>query len=103
MSEALAKTLALPGMFDEHAEEVLRLAKGDQWANAMRIARMHAVVFDTDAGRALLEHWIKIFLCRAIVRPNEDSYAQGIREGQANVVRQLLVQLEIARRGTPGE
>jgi hypothetical protein len=100
--DPLARALALPGMFDAEAEEILRAAKGDRWYEAMRIAKMHAVVFDGDAGRVLLEHWIKVFLCRSIVRPNEDAFAQGIREGQANVIRQLLAQLEIARTG-PGE
>jgi hypothetical protein len=97
-----AKTASLPGFTPEEADEIRKRALGDQWHSAMRIARMHAVVFDTEAGQALMQHLIRTFLCRAIVRPGEDAFAQGIREGQANVIRQILAQIEFAR-GEPPE
>ena len=102
-SDTLVRTALLPGCFGgEEAERIRLLAVGDQWHAAMRIAKMHATVLDTEAGKLLLEHWIRTFLLRPVVRPGEDAFAQGIREGQANVIRQILGQLEFAR-GEPPE
>ena len=99
--DPLSRALALPGMFDEEAAQIIRLAKGDRWYEALRMAKMHAVVFESEVGKVLLDHWIKTFVCRPIVRPHEDAYAQGIREGQADVVRQILTNIEIAKHGPP--
>lgn len=98
----LADRLLEPGVFADRADE-LRRAQGEQWTQALRIARMHADVFATEPGMALLKYWVQVFVARSIVRPNDDAYAQGIREGQADVVRQILAQLEVARTGPRGE
>ena len=99
MKDRLALMLAEPGVFDPPETDP---ARAEQWFEAYRIAKMHADTFSTDTGKELLQHWIKTFLARSIVRPGEDAFAQGIREGQANVVRQVLEQLELARSGPPG-
>lgn len=98
----LSKYATLPGFTPEESADIRRVATGEHWHAAMRIAKMHAVALNTDAGKVLLEHWVRTFLCRAIVRPGEDAYAQGIREGQANVIRQILAQIEFAK-GEPPE
>ncbi len=75
--------------------------KREQWAKAFAIAKMHADVFNTEAGRALLAHWEQVFIWRPIVRPNDTQFAAGIREGQADVMRQIRDQLDFARKGNP--
>lgn len=97
----LVRRLVKPGAFADLAEE-RKIAQADNWEQAMRIARMHSDVFSSEAGQRLIDHWVQVFVARPIVRPRDDAYAQGIREGQADVVRQLLVQLEIARTGPGG-
>lgn len=94
--EGVARALAIPSLFDEKAEEILRLAKGDRWVEAMKIANEHALVFDTPAGQALLHRWVKTFLTSPIVRAGDDQFSAGIREGRADVIRQILANLHIA-------
>ena len=72
------------------------------WAAAFQIAKLHADVFNTEPGRELLKHWVKSMMVRPIVRPGQDAYSHGIREGQADFVRQVLQQLEVARIGPGG-
>lgn len=93
-----AHHLTKPGVFASHPEEAQR----ERWAQGFRIAKMHADVFNSEAGQVLLAHWVQVFLARSIVRPGEDAFAQGIREGQADVVRQILAQLDMARLGPGG-
>lgn len=99
--QQLARRIQSAGMFADQIEGQSQ-QQSPEWAEAMRIAKMHARVFDSDAGRELLDYWIKIFMLRPIVRAGGDIKADAIREGQANVVRQLLMQLEVARTGPEG-
>lgn len=98
MSDFLAEKITEPGVFDPPSD----LATRENWAKAFEIAKLHADVFNNDAGRTLIRHWVKAMMVRPIVRPNQDAYSHGIREGQADFVRQVLTQLEIARIGPGG-
>ncbi len=66
---------------------------------AMEIAGQVHNTFRDGSGKYVLEYFIKSFLTKAIVRPGEDSFAQGIREGQADVIRQILRWIEISKTG----
>lgn len=98
----LARRVVQPGVFDD---EELRnaLITRELWAKNFNIALLHAQVFNTEAGEKLLGLWIRNLWANPIVRAGDDAFAQGIREGRADLVRQVLVQLEIARQGQPGE
>jgi len=87
--------------FDALIPEADDTQKREQWAKAFEIAKMHADVFNTEAGQALLRHWEAVFVWRPIVKPNDTQFAAGIREGQADVVRQIHAQLDFARKGNP--
>lgn len=64
-----------------------------------RIARLCSDTFASPAGQALLEHLIVCFICRPILRPADTQFEAGIRQGQADVVMQILSNIEIAKRG----
>ena len=78
-----------------------RRGDGQAIGEGFRIARLFSDTFDTVVGQALLEHMIVTFLCRPIVRPADTQFEAGIRQGQADVVMQILSNIEIARRGPP--
>jgi hypothetical protein len=100
VSALLAEKLLQAGVFSD--PEISDDQKREQWARGFEIAMLHAQVFNTDAGRRLLDLWIRQLLTGPIVRPYENQRADGIREGRADLVRQILIQLEIAHRGQPG-
>ncbi len=66
---------------------------------AMEIAGEVHNTFRDGSGKYVLEYFIKSFLTKSIVRPGEDAFAQGIREGQADVIRQILRWIEISKTG----
>jgi hypothetical protein len=100
LHEEVQKFLSEGGFFDPD-DPRLEQQRREAWAAGHEIAKMHADVFNTPAGQRLMRHWIAQFYAYPIVRPGQDAYAQGIREGRADLVRQVLVQLELARRGPP--
>jgi hypothetical protein len=64
---------------------------------ASDIATMYFSCFGTDAGQRVLEDLVNKFLTKPIVRPGEDNFAQGVREGRADLIRQILIQIEYAK------
>lgn len=79
--------------------EALEEANQDN-VKATEIATMYFRCFDTDYGKVVIDDLVSKFLTKPIVRPNEDAFAQGIREGRADIVRQILIQLEYAKEPT---
>lgn len=76
--------------------ETLELDKHER-SKANEIATMYFQCFNTDIGQVVLEHLVEKFLTKPIVRPGEDNFSQGIREGRADLVRQILLQIEFAK------
>lgn len=64
---------------------------------ASDIATMYFSCFGTDAGQRVLEDLVNKFLTKPIVRPGEDAFSQGIREGRSDLIRQILIQIEYAK------
>ena len=62
-------------------------------------AQLFLHTFDTDAGRLVLTKMLEMFLSKSIAKPNDDMVSIGIREGQARVVRWILQQIAIAKKG----
>ena len=69
----------------------------DEQSKATEIATAYYQCFNTEAGQWVLEDLVNKFLTKAIVRPGEDNFAQGIREGRADLIRQILIQIEYAK------
>lgn len=69
----------------------------DEQRQASEIATAYFNCFDSEAGRWVMEDLVNKFLTKPIVRPGEDAYAQGVREGRADLVRQILIQIEYAK------
>lgn len=69
----------------------------DEQTRASEIATAYYTCFNTDAGQWVIEDLVNKFLTKPIVRPGEDAYAQGIREGRADLIRQILIQIEYAK------
>lgn len=73
---------------------------GDKnFEQALELAEQIHKAFKSGSGKYVLEHFVNVFLTKPIVRPGEDAYAQGIREGRADVIRQILQQIQFAKTG----
>ena len=73
----------------------------DNEKKAKEIATQFRLAFhDSESGRFVLEHLVKTFVKRQIVRPNDTQFEAGIRQGQANIVIDILAQIDYAMKGT---
>ena len=71
------------------------------WEDMYRIAKLCADCYASPVGQEWLRHMVAVFLARPIVKPADTQFAAGIRQGQADVVLQILTNIEIAKRGMP--
>ena len=62
-------------------------------------AKLFASTFETEQGKLALTKMMQMFMTKSIARPNDDMISIGIREGQARVVRWILQQTAIAKKG----
>lgn len=65
----------------------------------LRKAQIFYKAFNTEYGKLALEELVKMFLMGSIANPRDDMITVGIREGSARVVKFLLQQNEIAKKG----
>lgn len=70
-----------------------------QFEEQLNRASLYRQCFTTSVGRMVLQDMISTYLGRAIVVPDDDAKADGIRQGQANVVGDILSQIEFANTG----
>ena len=73
-----------------------------QAAAAREFASRYLRLFETPDGREILAQWVRSTLLQPIVRETGDVRADGIREGQARLVRGILQQMQFARDGEGG-
>tara|TARA_Y100001938_G_C7904752_1_gene336483 strand:- start:254 stop:538 length:285 start_codon:yes stop_codon:yes gene_type:complete len=74
---------------------------GENKQNASKgreIASRFHECFRTEAGQYVLNRLISITLLRPTVTPAATQFEAGIREGRADIVRQILTQLETAEK-----
>lgn len=71
--------------------------RSDEQSKANEIASAYHACFSTYSGKWVLEDLVSKFLTKPIVRPGETSEANGVREGRADLVRQILLQIEYAK------
>lgn len=57
---------------------------------ALEIEKIFKGTFETELGRKCLAHLESVFVDRAIARPGDDLLAIGIRQGEANVIKKIL-------------
>ena len=70
--------------------------RAEEVARAREIASRFHECFRSEAGKYVLDRLIDITLLRPIVTPAATQFEAGIREGKADLVRQILQQLDIA-------
>lgn len=56
----------------------------------------HQAFVQNDAGRIVLDTMIKQTILKPTVTPNATQFEAGIREGRADMVRQILLNIELA-------
>lgn len=71
--------------------------RSEEEKKASEIASAYLNTFSTEAGKFVLDSMIETFLTKPIVRSGEDAYAQGIRQGRADVIMQIIGQIEYAK------
>jgi hypothetical protein len=89
------------GDFNGWDNDANRSNQLDNEKKAKELATQFRLAFhDSEAGRFVLEHLVKTFVKRQIVRPNDTQFEAGIRQGQANIVIDILAQIDYAMKGT---
>jgi hypothetical protein len=83
-------------LLDNNPDEKKKL-----FANKERLekAQLFFHCFNSVDGRRALEVMVKDFLTKPMANPNDDLLTIGIREGQARMVKWILAQIEIAKKG----
>lgn len=76
-------------------------AKKRAGQKAYEIDSLAAAVFGTQEGKRLLRWMLKQTVLRPTVTPTSTEFAAGIREGQNDLVRQILAMIERAKKGPP--
>lgn len=75
----------------------LEAIRKEQEAEGRNLASLfHQAFVQNPAGQRVLEVMIKQTLMRPTVKPASSQFEAGIREGRADLVRQILLNLEIA-------
>lgn len=64
---------------------------------AREIATAFRECFATEAGQYVLRHLMEQTVLRPTVRPESTQFGAGIREGQNDLVRQILAQIDLAK------
>lgn len=85
---------ALDGMYEAAAAQ-----SQAHFQQHLELASVYRVACATPAGRAMLEDLVRMFLMQRIVRPGDDQFSAGIRQGQQDVVRRVLSMIEFANSG----
>ena len=77
--------------------EALENVRKEQEAEGRNIASLfHQTFVQNPAGARVLDLMIKQTLMRPTVKPASSQFEAGIREGKADLVRQILLNIEIA-------
>lgn len=65
----------------------------------MEFARRVERVFSTEDGKEVLDAMVRRYLMVDIVCANDTQFASGIKQGRASVIKAILGQLELSRKG----
>lgn len=76
----------------------IQKAREENEAKSNEIAGQFHECFSTDAGQYVLNRLKSITIDKPVLNPNSTQFGAGIREGQNNIVRQILDQLALANK-----
>ena len=74
----------------------IQKAREKNEAKSHEIAGQFQECFSTDAGQYVLDRLKSITIDKPVLNPNSTQFSAGIREGQNNIVRQIIDQLSLA-------
>jgi len=74
----------------------IQKAKEINEAKSREIAGQFQQCFNTDSGKYVLDRLKSITIDKPVLNPNSTQFSAGIREGQNNIVRQIIDQLSLA-------
>ncbi len=74
----------------------IQKAREENEAKSHEIAGQFQECFSTDAGQYVLNRLKSITIDKPVLNPNSTQFSAGIREGQNNIVRQIIDQLSLA-------
>ena len=76
--------------------DAIKTLQAENEAKAREIASKFHECFRTDAGQYVLKRLREITLDKPVLNGNSTQFSAGIREGQNNIVRQILDQVALA-------
>ena len=74
----------------------IQKARKENEAKSREIAGQFQQCFNTDSGKYVLDRLKSITIYKPVLNPNSTQFSAGIREGQNNIVRQIIDQLSLA-------
>jgi hypothetical protein len=74
----------------------IQKARKENEAKSREIAGQFQQCFNTDSGKYVLDRLKSITIDKPVLNPNSTQFSAGIREGQNNIVRQIIDQLSLA-------
>ena len=80
---------------DLDGKEIQKTREENQ-AKSNEIAGQFQECFSTDAGQYVLNRLKSITIDKPVLNPNSTQFGAGLREGQNNIVRQIMDQLSLA-------
>jgi hypothetical protein len=66
---------------------------------ALDRAGLFLTTFSTDTGKLVLDILKSTTIDRPVIKPDSTQFGAGIREGQNDIVRQILDQIRLAKEG----
>lgn len=85
--------------WDYHDAEKIRELKGREARKAHDLDTLAYRVFATDDGKKLLKWMVQQTVLRPTLTANSSVFHAGIREGQNDMIRQLLAMIERSKKG----
>lgn len=85
--------------WDYHDAQKIRELKGRDAQKAHDLDTLAFRVFATDEGRKLMKWMLQQTVLRPTLTANSTVFQAGIREGQNDMVRQLLAMIERSKQG----
>jgi hypothetical protein len=83
------------GALDLEGDQLNQM-RADNEAKAQEIASQFYQCFSSDAGKFVLNRLTSITVERPVLYVNSTQFGAGIREGQNQIVRQILEQIKLA-------
>ena len=83
------------GALDLGGDQINKM-RAENEAKAQEIASQFHKCFSSDAGKFVLDRLTAITIDRPVLYANSTQFSAGIREGQNQIVRQILEQIKLA-------